>query len=135
MATTTQTIFPTLRFRDAPRMIRWLGEAFGIERNAVYDGPNVTVAHAQLTFGPSMLMCGSAPAAGSADDLELSPGAAGLYLVVDDDAAVDAHCARARAAGAEIVREPADQDYGGRGYSARDPEDNVWSFGSYRPEV
>lgn len=132
--TTTQTIFPTLRFRDAPALIAWLGEAFGLERSAVYEGPNGTVAHAQLTFGESMLMCGSEPAADTADELRVPSGGASLYLVVSDDAAVDAHAARARAAGAEIVREPVDQDYGGRGYSARDPEGNVWSFGSYRPE-
>jgi uncharacterized glyoxalase superfamily protein PhnB len=135
MAMTTQTIFPTLRFRDAPRMIAWLGEAFGIERSAVYEGPNGTVAHAQLMFGPSMLMCGSAPSADTADELAIATGTASLYLVLGDDAAVDAHCARARAAGAEIIREPVDQDYGGRDYSARDPEGNLWSFGSYRPEI
>jgi uncharacterized glyoxalase superfamily protein PhnB len=54
-----------------------------------------------------------------------------VYVVIDGD--VDDHCARARAAGAEIVREPEDQDYGGRDYTARDPEGNVWSFGSYEP--
>ena len=52
----------------------------------------------------------------------------GLHLIVED---VDAHPKRARAAGAEIIRDPRDEDYGGRGYSARDPEGNVWSFGSY----
>jgi uncharacterized glyoxalase superfamily protein PhnB len=39
----------------------------------------------------------------------------------------------ARAAGAEIVREPEDQDYGSRDYGARDFEGNIWSFGTYRP--
>ena len=51
-------------------------------------------------------------------------------MIVDD---VDAHCARARAAGAEIVMEPADQDYGGRLYSCRDIERHLWNFGSYDP--
>ena len=53
-----------------------------------------------------------------------------IYVTVDD---VDAHAAVARAAGAEIVLEPEDRSYGGRGYSARDCERNVWSFGSYLP--
>jgi uncharacterized glyoxalase superfamily protein PhnB len=53
-----------------------------------------------------------------------------IYIAVDD---LDAHCERARAAGAEIVREPYDTDYGSRDYSARDLEGNVWSFGTYRP--
>ena len=54
----------------------------------------------------------------------------GVYVVVDD---CDAHCARARAAGALIVREPKDEDYGGRGYPCRDLEGHVWSFGTYDP--
>ena len=51
-------------------------------------------------------------------------------MVVDD---VDAHCARARGAGAEILVEPFDPEYGGRMYTCRDPEGHVWSFGSYDP--
>ena len=54
----------------------------------------------------------------------------GLYLIVQD---VDVHAERARNAGADIFLGPKDQPYGGRGYSARDPEGNVWSFGSYDP--
>src|ERR1700730_2478946 len=41
----------------------------------------------------------------------------------------DTHCAQARAAGAVIVREPDDQFYGDRVYSAKDPEGHVWNFG------
>ncbi|HEY4281107.1 MAG TPA: VOC family protein [Conexibacter sp.] len=55
-----------------------------------------------------------------------------MYIVLPDDA-VEAHAERARAAGAELIRELESPDYGGRGYTARDPEGNVWSFGSYRP--
>jgi uncharacterized glyoxalase superfamily protein PhnB len=54
----------------------------------------------------------------------------GIYIIVDD---VDGHAARAKAAGAEIVFEPVDQPYGGRGYTCRDVEGNIWSFGSYDP--
>ena len=69
------------------------------------------------------------------DDLMIQPTEAGAvtqapYVIVDD---VDAHCARARATGAEIVMEPADQDYGGRLYSCRDIERPLWNFGSYDP--
>jgi uncharacterized glyoxalase superfamily protein PhnB len=53
-----------------------------------------------------------------------------VYLVVDDP---DAHHERAKKAGAEIVRGLRDEDYGSRGYTARDPEGNLWSFGTYRP--
>ena len=57
-------------------------------------------------------------------------GQAWVYIVVDDP---DAHHARAKAAGATIIRELEDQDYGSRDYSARDPEGNIWSFGTYDP--
>ena len=57
-------------------------------------------------------------------------GPAWIYLVVDDP---DAHYERAVAAGAEIVQPLTDEDYGSRGYTARDPEGNVWSFGTYQP--
>lgn len=53
-----------------------------------------------------------------------------VYCLVE---AVDAHFARAKAAGAEITREPETQDYGGRDYTAKDPEGHVWTFGTYDP--
>jgi uncharacterized glyoxalase superfamily protein PhnB len=53
-----------------------------------------------------------------------------VYIVVAD---ADAHFARAKAAGAEIMREPVTQDYGGRDYTCKDPEGNVWTFGTYDP--
>jgi uncharacterized glyoxalase superfamily protein PhnB len=55
-----------------------------------------------------------------------------VYLVVSDP---DAHHQRATAAGAEIVIPLRDEDYGSRGYTARDPEGNLWSFGTYQPEL
>lgn len=56
----------------------------------------------------------------------------GIYVVVDD---ADSHHERARDAGAEIVQPLADEDYGSRGYAARDPEGHVWNFGTYRPRA
>jgi uncharacterized glyoxalase superfamily protein PhnB len=58
------------------------------------------------------------------------PSTVGIHVVVQD---VDAHYSRAKAAGAEILAEPSDPPYGGRFYSCRDLEGNVWSFGSYDP--
>ncbi len=52
------------------------------------------------------------------------------YIVIDD---VDAHAETARDAGAAVFREPRDEDYSGRVYSARDPEGYIWSFGNYDP--
>jgi uncharacterized glyoxalase superfamily protein PhnB len=67
---------------------------------------------------------------GEYDKVAPPPGTTSIYVVVED---TDAHCARAKEAGAEIVMDLHDTDYGSRDYTARDPEGNVWSFGTYQP--
>lgn len=130
--TATQVLFPFLRYGDAPTAIDWLVRAFGFEEQMVVPGENGTVAHAQLAFGPGIIMLGTA----RDDELrvktprDLGAVTGGIYIYLED---VDAHCARAKAAGAEIVRGPEDTDYGSREYTARDPEGHLWSFGTYRP--
>lgn len=134
-ADTSATIIPCLRYRDAPAAIDWLCRAFGFERHAVYSEGD-TVHHAQLVFGNGMVMLGSADTASEWGRRIAQPGDIGGLetqspcVVVAD---VDAHYARAVAAGAELVQDIADQDYGGRGYSCRDPEGHLWWFGSYDP--
>ncbi len=134
---TTATVISSLRYQDAPKAIDWLCRAFGFERHLVVPGEGDTIAHAQLTFGRGMIMLGSSGSHGDRfDELVKAPGELGgvgtqsLYVIVDD---ADAHLARARAAGAEIVLDIEDKDYGGRGYSCRDLEGHVWSFGTYDP--
>ena len=56
----SSTVIPCLRYRDARRMLEWLCEVFGFERNAFYDDGEGGVAHAQLTLGSGMIMLGSA---------------------------------------------------------------------------
>ena len=132
--TTTQVLFPFLRYRDAPTAIDWLVKAFGFEEQMVVPGDNGTVAHAQLSFGPGVIMLGTA----RDDELRMkSPrdlGAVnqGIYVYLED---VDTHCERAQATGAEIVRGPENTDYGSREYTARDLEGHLWSFGTYRPSA
>ena len=128
---TGQTVYPALRYKDAPGAIRFLKDAFGFTENAVYEGPNDTIAHAQLNCGASMIMLGS-ESSGQDDRLDLPHGPVWIYVVVDDP---DAHHDHAVAAGAEIVQPLTDEDYGSRGYTALDPEGNVWSFGTYQPAV
>ena len=130
----SSTIIPCLRYHDAPRMIDWLCEAFGFERNAVYPDGQGGVAHAQLTLGPGMIMLGSA----RDDDFgqlqstpaDLNGTTQSPYIVVPD---ADAVYHRAKARGARIVIEIKDEDYGGRGFSCRDPEGHLWNVGSYDP--
>ena len=129
------TIIPCLRYRDALAAIDWLQRAFGFHAQAVYaDGD--TVFHAQLTFGNGMIMLGSAGNQSAWSEHTALPDEVGgrqtqsACVIVTD---ADAHYARAKAAGARIVIDIADQDYGGRGYACADPEGYLWWFGSYDP--
>jgi uncharacterized glyoxalase superfamily protein PhnB len=132
---TTATVIPTMRYNDAEAAIEWLCEAFGFEKHLVVPGEDGTVLHAQLIFGTGMVMLGSARES-EFGNLQKPPGSLGgavsqsPYIIVED---ADKHYARAVAAGAEIVVEIKDEDYGGRVYSCRDPEGHVWNFGSYDP--
>ena len=127
-------IVPTMRYRDAAAAIEWLCKAFGFEKHLVVPGDGDTIAHAQLTFGNGMIMLGSArnDELGDAVKVPAEVGAVtqSPYVVVSD---IDAQYERAKAEGAEIVYELADQDHGGRLYSAHDPEGHLWNFGSYEP--
>ena len=129
MSAPQQSIYPTLTYRDARGAVEWLTRAFGLEAAVVHEGPDGAIAHAELGFGGSRIMLGTAKPDGWGA-LAPPPGTGAVYVVVDD---VDAHHARARDAGAEIVLGPTDTDYGSRDYAARDPEGNLWSFGTYRP--
>ncbi|MCJ0825223.1 VOC family protein [Luteimonas sp. 50] len=129
------SIVPALRYRDAPAAIEWLCRAFGFERRAVYVDGDI-VLHAQLVFGNGMVMLSSAGNDGAWNALMAQPDETGLRetqspcVIVAD---VAAHHARAKAAGATIVIDIADQEYGGRGYGCRDPEGHLWWFGSHDP--
>ncbi len=133
--TSSSTIIPALRYRDAAAAIEWLCLAFGFERHLVVPGDGGTIAHAQLTFGRGMIMLGSArdDAFGNlvtTPDRTGGIGTQSAYVIVEN---ADAHYARALAAGARIVIDVKDEGYGGRGYSCRDPEGHLWSFGTYDP--
>jgi uncharacterized glyoxalase superfamily protein PhnB len=124
-------IWPTLSYRDARAAIAFLRDAFGFEARAVFardDDPSI-VEHAELRWplgGGVMLSTHREdhPPFGSR-----TLGNDSVYVVCDDP---DALFARATAAGAEVARELRDEDYGSRGFTVRDPEGNLWSFGTYR---
>jgi uncharacterized glyoxalase superfamily protein PhnB len=124
---------PFLTYDDADATVDWLEQTFGFERSFVHESPNGKLAHAELRFDGGMVMLGPAGKNdfGLKTPRELGAVSQGVYVIVDD---IDAHYGRARSADAEIVRPLADTDYGSREYMARDPEGNIWSFGTYRPE-
>jgi uncharacterized glyoxalase superfamily protein PhnB len=123
-------VWPSLRAHDAHGLIRFLVDAFGFEDTVVYaDGD--TVQHAQLSWPPGGgVMLGSARP-GSDEAAAVPPGSFAAYVVTDEP---DALFARATAAGAKVLRELSDTDYGSRDFAVIDPEGNRWSFGTYRGE-
>ena len=126
-----QLAYPIVSYEDADAAIDWLKRAFGAEEVAVHRGDDGRVEHMELSFDGGIVMGGSKGAgelSGQADQGH----PVWLYLVVSEP---DAHHERAVAAGADVVIPLRDEDYGSRGYSALDPEGNVWSFGTYRPEL
>jgi uncharacterized glyoxalase superfamily protein PhnB len=130
------TLIPSLRYRNAPAAIDWLCRAFGLTKNAVYMTDGNTVAHAQLTYGGGMIMLGSVDNGSDYGKLMAHPDEVGLretkgiYLTVPD---ADAVYATAKQAGATMVLDIKDMDYGGRGFTCRDLEGYLWSVGSYDP--
>ena len=134
---TKATIIPCLRYRNAPAAIEWLCHAFGFKKQAVYANTDGTIAHAQLTFGNGMIMLGSVSETGSEwgkmirqpDEID-GAETQSAYLVVSD---ADAVYAQAKAAGARILLDIKDEDYGGRGFTCRDLEGHIWNFGTYDP--
>jgi uncharacterized glyoxalase superfamily protein PhnB len=129
------TVVPTLRYRDVPAAVDWLCTAFGFEKQMTVAGEDGSVRYAQLAFGDGLVMLGAVEDKG-AGRLMAQPEETGgqetqlCSLFVED---ARAHCARARAAGARIVLDVDDAASGGRGYSCRDPEGHVWTFGTYDP--
>jgi len=124
-------VWPTLRARDARGLITFLVNAFGFEETVVY-GDGDRVHHAQLSWpAGGGIMLGSAPDEGTEDSWPLRPGTFGAYVVTDDP---DGLFVRATAAGAKVLRELHDTDYGSRDFAVLDPEGNHWSFGTYRGE-
>lgn len=128
-------MIPFLRYCDATAAMAFLEKGFGFETRFVATDDRGRVVHAQVSYGDGMLMLSDVQDEGEHSvhimtAREAGKPTGGIYVVVDD---VDAHAARALAAGADIFYPPEDQDYGGRAYSCLDLEGNLWSFGSYDP--
>ena len=132
----TGKIIPSIRYKNCPEAIDWLARAFSFTPHFVVPGDQGEILHAQLTYGDAMIMLGSAHDGDDFGKLHACPNelegknTASFYLVVED---ADEHCAQARQHGAEIIIDVRDEDYGGRGYTCKDLEGHVWTFGTYDP--
>src|SRR5688572_32286940 len=122
----TPTIYPVLRYKDAPAAIEWLGRAFLFDTQVSFPAPDGTIAHAELRRGAGVI--GLSSATPPTDANPWSSVRQGVYVTVAD---VDAHCERARSAGARIAIQPYDTHYGSREYSAWDLDGHLWGFGTY----
>ena len=128
------TLSTGVYYRDPKAALKWLEAAFGFEATMVVLDPDGNLAHSELRLGDGMIMVG-----GEYDDRHKSPVSTGgvntqsIYVQLDDG--IDAHCERARKAGATVVRELADQFYGDRVYAVADPEGHIWSFGQTVAEM
>ena len=118
-----QTVTPYLIYEDANGALEFLASAFGFEEKRRFASSGGQVSHAEMRYRGGEIHLGQ-------PSHPTSPRAYGgttvhLYVYVDD---VDEHFRRARAAGAEIIDEPADQPYGERRYHCLDPEGHSWYF-------
>jgi uncharacterized glyoxalase superfamily protein PhnB len=115
-------------YKDPWAALAWLEKAFGFERSMIITDKDGKLGHSEMRFGNGTIYVGSEWA-----DFVASPASLGgrntqsIHVLLTD--CVDDHCARAKAAGAVILQEPADQFYGDRTYRARDLEGHVWTFG------
>jgi uncharacterized glyoxalase superfamily protein PhnB len=114
-------------YRDPRAALTWLEQAFGFEPVMVVINEDGTIGHSEMRFGDGLIYVGR-----EWDEHHQSPASLGgkntQSINVRLDEGMDAHCERARAAGAVITREPIDQFYGDRTYVAVDPEGHIWSF-------
>ena len=124
-------IFPAVRYADAGAAIDFLTRAFGATKKAVHERDGV-IHHAELALGAGLIMVGQYSEDGwlGGDAPRPLSSTVSVYVTIEDP---DVHHAVAREAGATVVRDLEDMDYGSREYSVRDPEGNLWSFGTYDP--
>jgi uncharacterized glyoxalase superfamily protein PhnB len=122
------TITPALCYLNPKAALDFLQRAFGFELDMLIEDEAGNVAHSQMAFGDGHIRVGT-----EWSENHRSPQSIGrkctqtVHIQLTED--LDAHCARARDAGAEIIAEPETQFYGDRTYRARDPEGHIWTFG------
>ncbi len=129
-SSTDPTFTPAVYYQDPKAAVAWLERAFGFGTTAAIEGPggNLTMSHYELALeGRGRIMVGGEWTATvrSPDSVEGINTQTVQVLLTHD---LDAHCERARAAGAIIVAEPQDEPYGDRVYRVADPEGHVWTF-------
>ena len=109
-------------YQDAKAAFRWLEEAFGFEPLFVLLDAEGNLGHSEMTYGNSVVMVGNE------SPKSMGGNSQSIHVQLAEGEDLDAHCGRARAAGAKVLMEPEMQFYGDRAYRARDPEGHIWTF-------
>jgi uncharacterized glyoxalase superfamily protein PhnB len=122
------TIGPLLWYQNPRAAIAWLEQAFSFETRMVVDDGRGGVIHSELRLGDGYIMVVGPPSGAAVSPAQFG-GRSTQSVHIQLDEGLDARCEQARAAGAAIEREPADQPYGDRVFTCRDLEDHPWSFG------
>jgi len=117
-------VTPYLFYEDTDGALEFIVRAFGFTERYRMRGPDGRSIHAEAELGDGVVMMGT-PGPEYRNPVRLGGPTAMTYVYVDD---VDAHHAGAKMAGAQIVTELADQTYGDRNYTAKDPEGQLWTF-------
>jgi uncharacterized glyoxalase superfamily protein PhnB len=118
-----------LCYRDPKAALKFLEAAFGFELVMLIEDNDGNLVHAEMSFGDSVVMIGNEWTAQHKSPASIDGfNTQSVHIHLEGD--VDAHCERARAAGAKILMEPADQFYGDRTYRCRDPEGHFWTVGA-----
>jgi uncharacterized glyoxalase superfamily protein PhnB len=129
--TSTPTLYPGLQYRDADAAMKWLEEVLGCKRREDYRDEQGNVVHAELDFDGAVVMLSSA-GVGREPFRSLPAGGRLVYCALDE---VDSLYERVRGAGGDIAVELMETEYGSRDFTVRDPEGNLWAFGTYRPPI
>lgn len=123
-----------LCYRNPKAALDWLEKAYGFEPAMIISDANGDIAHSEMRFGECLIMIGNewtedhkSPASIEGKNTQT------VHVHLEED--IDAHCERARKAGAAILMEPETQFYGDRSYRARDPEGHIWTFGQTVKQV
>jgi uncharacterized glyoxalase superfamily protein PhnB len=124
---------PTAFYRDPLAALKWLEAAFGFETTTLVTEPSGRVGYSEMSFlGGSVSINPEFSGDIIGDARMVSPlaieGRSTQFIRVHLPEGLDAHCERARAAGARITDEPSDQFYGERTYRAMDLEGHIWNF-------
>ncbi|HEX6229896.1 MAG TPA: VOC family protein [Solirubrobacterales bacterium] len=123
------SVYPSLRCADAAAAMDWLERTLGFERREDHRDEEGNVVHAELALGDAVVMLSTAGV--GREPFRSHPTGCSLVYIASDE--VESLYERAKEAGGDIALELTETDYGSRDFTLRDPEGNLWSFGTYRP--